>query len=335
LILKLVACIKIIQKLQLSETATDFDLLIDLENIRKYAYVNFKNFSKDGIKIRPPTTVQAIRSINLKYKGNELKNHLNLRIGNDNIDMNVIGIALNPTATPLDCFTMKDLHDVRKVTENKNGFEAFVKVMRKTFINSKKNLYYWLFDNSIDKPKVESYVNYSTNDAQHNIKIMIGSIYNKYIDLVESKFTNYLNSLKEINIWEFNNLLKAYNKRIFNFNLTPQIINNLLEKVILEKIPEMEVIPDDIDSMIPGKRDKIINLPIIEIIKTKKKVITIGVTEIDVTLEMSNMNIPMCHHYIKWANILKISKKSDDFNQAVFDFVKQLSLFFYYVIQLI
>ena len=37
--------IKIIQKLQLSESAADYDLLVDLENVRKYAYVNFKNFS--------------------------------------------------------------------------------------------------------------------------------------------------------------------------------------------------------------------------------------------------------------------------------------------------
>ena len=37
--------IRIVQKLEVSENANDFDLLIDLLNIRKYTYVNFKNFS--------------------------------------------------------------------------------------------------------------------------------------------------------------------------------------------------------------------------------------------------------------------------------------------------
>ena len=48
--------IKIIYKLMASENAGDSDLLIDLEYIRKYAYVNFKNVSNDHIKLRTPNT---------------------------------------------------------------------------------------------------------------------------------------------------------------------------------------------------------------------------------------------------------------------------------------
>ena len=44
--------IKIVQKLEDSEKTADLDLLGDLENLRKYAYVNYKDFSKDGFKFR-------------------------------------------------------------------------------------------------------------------------------------------------------------------------------------------------------------------------------------------------------------------------------------------
>jgi hypothetical protein len=315
--------IKIIQKLQLSESAADYDLLVDLENIRKYSYVNFKNFSKDGIKIRPPKTIQSIRSTNLKYKGNESKAPVEVRIGHDNIDMNVIGIAWNPTRIPLDCFEAKDLIDVRKKLEEENGYNAFVKIMDKTFEEPNKKLYYWLFDNSKDKPKVESYVNYNADDAQRNIKIMIEQIYKNYIRMVQNKLNTYIQKVDEFSIWSLDNILKGYTKKYFDFKLNPEVRNQVIEKVILEKIPELTIEPDDVDSMIPGRREKLIELPVLDLKKETKNVIELGTQEIDVTLELSKRNLPVCQHYVKWRNIMRISKKSDEFNQAVFDFVKQ------------
>lgn len=315
--------IKIIQKLELSENATDYDLLVDLENVRKYAYVNFKNFSRDGIKIRPLKTIQAIRSTNLKYKGSDSKKPIELRIGHDNIDMNVIGIAWNPSKIKLDCFEAKDLLDVRKIAKNENGFTSFTDIMKKTFDSPNKKLYYWLFDNQKDKPKLDSYINYSINDVKRNIEIMIGELYNYYTSMVTNKLNFYLNKIPELNTWSFEKILKNYKKNYFDLNLIPQIKNELIEKVIIDKIPEPPIEPDDVDSLIPGIRDKIIKLPVINIKKYISNIIELGKEEIDVSLEMSNKNIPICQHYVKWRNIMRISKKSDEFNQAVFEFVKQ------------
>ena len=69
---------------------------------------------------------------------------------------------------------VKDLIDVKKETKIDNGFVAFTKIINKTINHSpKSNLYYWLFDNKKDKPKLESYINYNVDDADKNIKIMI------------------------------------------------------------------------------------------------------------------------------------------------------------------
>ncbi len=312
--------VKIIQKLQMSENAADFDLLVDLENLRKYSYVNFKNMSKDGIKIRPPKTVQGIRQTSLKQKA---KIPIELRIGHDNIDMNVVGIAWNPSRIPLDCFTTGDMVDVRKKLSDENGYQSFVKIMEKTFEEPNKKLYYWLFDNNKDKPKLESYVNYSGDDAQKNIKIMIEEIYRNYVKMVKSKLEKYVSKVDEMTIWGFDNILSAYTKKYFDLDLNPEIKNELIEKVVIEKIPEQQIVPDDVDSMIPGKRDKLIELPKLDIKAVDKNLIVVGEKEIDVSLEMSRKNIPVCQHYIRWRNIHRMSKKTDEFNQSVFDFVKQ------------
>ena len=315
--------IKIIQKLQISENAADYDLLIDLENIRKYAYVNFKNFSRDGIKIRPYKTINAIRSTNINSKMSDKKIPIELRIGHDNIDMNMIGIAWNPSRMSLDCFIPKDLLDVRKIAHDENGYNAFIKIMDKTFNSKSKQLYFWLFNNLKDKPKLDSYIDYSMTDVQHNIKIMISQIYLNYIQMIKNNLDTYLNSIKDITLWDFYNIIKAYTTKYFDFTLTPEIKNQLYEKVIIDKILELEIVPDDVDSMIPGQRDKLIILPIYKPAKSNLNIIVLGKEEIDVSLEMSGLNIPICNHYVKWRNISKMSKKTDDFNQAVFDFVKQ------------
>jgi len=315
--------IKIIQKLLISESTTDYDLLVDLENLRKYAYVNFKNFSKDGIKIRPSKTIQGIRATNMKYKGSQLKTPIELRIGHDNIDINIIGIAWNPSKIKLNCFEAKDLLDVRKITNDQNGFIAFTDIMKKTFNEPNKKIYYWMFDNTKDKPKLDSYINYSVDDVKRNIEIMIGEIYNNYITLVQNKINYYISKTSELNIWSFEKIIKNYTKKYFDFNLIPSIKNEIIEKVIIDKIPELTIEADDVDSLIPGKREKIIKLPVINIKKLVSSTVEIGSEKIDVSLEMSQKNIPICQHYVRWRNIMKISKKSDDFNQAVFEFVKQ------------
>jgi len=313
--------VKIIQKLKNSENAADIDLLVDLENIRKYSYVNFKNLSKDGIKLRTTNTIQGIRSTNI-HKGMNKNDIIESRICNDSVDMNVVGVAWNPSYQTFDKINIEDMIDVRKTMKDENGFNAFTKTMAKTFGTKDKKLHYWMFDITKDKPKLDTYIDYGT-DAQHNIKVMLEQIYNNYIELVRNKLEMYIKKTKEMSIWKLYNVLSIYKSKYFDMNLVPNMKNDIIETVLIDMIPELEIVPDDVDSMIPGKRGDLIKLPVIDISKYKKNILVLGETEIDVSLELSKQNIPICQHYIRWKNILKISKKSDDFNQAIVDFVKQ------------
>ena len=310
--------VKIIQKLESSENALDYDLLIDLINIRKYAYVNYKNFSKDGIKIRPRKIVQGIRQTSLIQTRNI---PLETRIGHENLDMNVIGIALNPSKKPFECFNFNNLINVREKNTD-NGYLKFINYLKKTINGNNKKIYYWLFDNKIDKPLSQKYINYSISNVENNIKIMMEEIYNNYINIIKYKIKSHIKSFKELSFGEIHNLFKYYKKNYFNFDLTPNIKNKLIENIILNKIIELEIIPDEVDSIIPGRKVALFELPTIKIYKEKKNIVKIGKIEND-EVDILTKTIPVCNHYIRWRNIHRLGKKSDEFNQAVFDFVKQ------------
>lgn len=313
--------LKIVQKLKISESASDIDLLIDLENIRKYSYTNYKNFSKDGFKLRTSTPINSIRSINLKKK----KSSIELRIGHDNLELHVIGIAWNPQQLPLECFTTDKLVDVNKLLKKENGYNSFTNIINKTFDKNKSKLYYWLFNINKDIPKLKGYNDLNINDPTKNIKIMISEIYDQYIELVKKKFQTYIESLNEITIWNLDNILKGYSKKYFDFNLNPKIRNELIEKTLKKKLIEFKVEEDDVDNMMPGKRNKIIELPILKKSKVKKNIIYINLESVETELVLEeNKKEGICLHYIKEKNINKMSKmKSDDFSQAVVDFAKQ------------
>jgi hypothetical protein len=325
--------LKIIQKLNYSDTTNDKDNdnLIDIEDIRKYAYLNFKYASKDSIKIRPSSIIDSIRYTNLnKHKKSD---KLELRIGHTNLDLTVVGVVWNPyrlnlketkLIKPLECFTVDKMINVNKKLNMENGYTAFIKIIKNT-INNKLHdrLYYWLFNNNTDIPKqTVGYNDYSINDVQKNINLLLFEIYNIYSDFVKTKLENYIDKIDDFNFWYLDNLFKIYQTNYFNFELNPKLKNELLFRVLSTKIKELEITEDESENIIPGIRKSIIKLPSINIIKDDKNIILIDENKIiNNEIVYENNNIVMCNHYIKWANIK--GNKTEDFNQLVFEFVKK------------
>jgi hypothetical protein len=309
--------VKIINKLEFSDQASDVDLLIDLENIRKYCYENFKDFNNDGFKIRPKKTIQAIRNTSINNK----KTKLELRITNDNINSNVIGLAWNPSKIPLDCFNSKDMINVRKLYKNDNGYKSFTKVMKKTYDTDKKNIYYWIFDNKNDIIKLDEYKNVSSLNKSKYIKNMLEEVFNLYINLLKNKIQKSLDNQKNLTITKIYNTLNYY-KKYYDFNLNPEIKNNLLNNS-LSKIKEIKVTEDEVDNIIPGKNKDIILLPDVSKEIEKENIIMIEKEKDSFKIEEKNNDNSICYHYIKWSSVLKTTKKDDKQNQGIFDFVKK------------
>lgn len=304
--------IKIIQKLENSDLTSDKEYLIDLENIRKYSYLNFKNLSKDGFKYRPTEQVEAVRYINIL---NKKKTKIETRIANNDLDINVVGVIFNPLKLPLNNFTTNDLINIKE-NESENGINKFINKITKT---SKKNdkLYYWLFNNKVDKPNMNTYINYNINDSSNNIKIMLEYIYNIYYKLIFKNLNNELNK-KDLNLWELNNIIQKYSKNYLNLNLFPQQKNETIENAIINLIKKEPIIYDEYSIV---KKD-IIKLPSVKIDKKDKKKIIINEDKKEI-YDINKKNLPICYHYIKWKEISKQSKNTENYNQNIYEFIKK------------
>ena len=49
------------------------------------------------------------------------------------MDSNMVGIVFNPSGLDLNCFTTKDLVDVRTKFDNSNGYMSFSKMLNDNF----------------------------------------------------------------------------------------------------------------------------------------------------------------------------------------------------------
>ena len=329
--------IRIINKMQLVDSKQDYELLIELEKLRKYAYNNFKHFSKDGIKINSMQLINAIRYSNINVN-NKLKTLIETKILNDFNEAHCVGIAFNPHKYPLYCSFKTYLTDIRKISQSENGFLAFIKLIESNIniLESKKHpkinfkkifpIYYWLFDNTKDILQTEKYVNYNVNDIQNNIKLMINEIFNVYIKSLENYIIKSIEKIKSFTFEDLEQLLNKYDKQLFS--LFPEIKNKISELIIIKKIPQIQVIPDPNESIeaLQIKKEDIILLPTIVKSDINNKHIPLRKklnNDIDDTIEGAPEKSYLCYHYIKWKNILSLNKNSDEFAQSIFDFSKQ------------
>ena len=311
--------LKIIKKLEESDLSTDIDLLVDLESIRKYCLMNFNNLSKDGFKLRTDKTIKAIRYSSIKNSTND-EDKIETRIGNNIIDMNVIGIAFNPLNIPLDCIKVKNIKNVR-ITKNDNGFNLFIKKIEESFYKKERVLYYWMFDTKTDNVKLEEYRNVSSLDIEKNIKIMLSVILDKYRKLSINKILKEINLNEDFSVWKLNNILIKYSDKLNLINNTNDK-NTLIYESLKKNLKEIDVIEDKYDSYIPGKFDDLIILPLMDTIKKENKTLIIKDDKEDDNNILEDETI--CYHYLKWREIMRIPSKYNDLqSQEIFNFAKK------------
>ncbi len=324
--------LKIIQKLEDSEKNSDIDMLNELENFRNYMYINFRDLSKDGFNFRPSETVKCIRYTNILYKNKNPSNKLEYRIGNDSVDINIVGVAWNPNNISLNNFTKNDLIDVNNIMNNDNGIKSFESIITETFNNPKDKLFYWLFNNENDKLDMKEYVNVDSIEDSKKIMINIKKIFYLYSNLLEEKIKNEVKNYSDLSIYDINNIINYYSYKFFDFNFEDKISQNIFNYGYTNKIEDKKIIPDETDSFIPGVgKDKII-LPEVtndeienytSLLKRKNTILVTERVEEDISLEEEKER-PVCFHHYKVKELARLSKsKVDDFNQIVFNFVKQ------------
>lgn len=314
---------KLIKKLEnVGKKTSENDFLMDLLSFRNYAYQNFKDFSKEGFKVRFEKTNDVLRYVSIK--DSDGSKPVQYRVGSKDMDVNIVGIAFRNSANPLQCATEKSYVDIRKI--NKNGVKSFNKVLEKEMFNSEKsnNIYYWLFDSSKDVIKKQEYQNISSINKQQNITLLVGEVYNKVLEIVSNRILNKVDSKKINHLTRFKKLLDNYSLKYVDIYKHQEVYNRLMNTFIDKYLIKTEEEYDNNDDIIPGQKAALVELPEYKDLGKKVNIINLDKDDsVKVVLE-KDKQLTICQHYLTWDNIMKMNRRRlNDFNQAIFDFVKK------------
>jgi hypothetical protein len=319
---------KIIEKLILQgsnvlENNVDFE---DLNEIRQYAYVNFRDIGKDGFTFKPDKTIDAIRDVNINNLGQKGLRFLQLRVGNKNLPLNIVGLLI-PNNMSKSCMTL----DMLKKVNNLNGYDGTYEIISKNFGNSNNlygknkdnNAYYWMFDINRDKIQSDTFKNISNLNADEYCKILLEKLYDDIMNLQISKIETYVSERKEITLQYLKKIINQYNDNLLT--LTPKMIYRLMVS-LMRYVIEGDYSYDKNENMIPGITSKLINLPLITDVKEEKAVVRIKKEE-EIIEEIPIYETAVCMHNYEWEMMSMIRYKNPNkFNQLFFDFFKKYSL---------
>jgi hypothetical protein len=96
-------------------------------------------------------------------------------------------------------------------------------------------------------------------------------------------------------------------------------MKNIITDILLNKLNDELTYASQFDNMEESTK-KIIKLPYIDIKESPMEDIILKEQIIEENIE-AYKNISICKHYIDWSEIKKIAKNSEEFNQAIFDFI--------------
>ena len=308
---------KIISKLLQADNQDLNEILNDMENLTKYSYLNFNDFSKDGIKIRPSKPVQSIRYINInKNNNNKL---LETRMGNDLNDLNVVGVMFVPEKDMPEFINKKQLVEVDK----ESPYKDFLKKTEKELLGKQSDkAYFWLFDTKKDKLDTELYQDVSGTDINKTINVFLQDFYDKYYNIILEK-TKKIMKEKVTSFKDFYDLIESISKKYAKITREPEIYNNLVNYYRQKIIKNIPITPDDIDNQIPNQNKDLIKLPIVKVPEKPSKIILVDDDSTKKSKDLIDVK-SICIHHMIWKNISSMRKSDiDNFNQHIFDFVKK------------
>jgi len=322
---------RIIEKLLLQgsnvlENNTDYE---DLREIRQYAYINFRDMATDGFTFKPEKTTDAIRDINIvNMKHNKGIHYLQMRIGNKNQALNIVGLAI-PNNKSKFCGLTNNLKEI-----SGNGYEETLKILETNLKNmnnmygrnKSENIYYWLFDMNKDKIEYDTYKNIDNIHINEYYKNVMEKLYDDLLNFEMEKIYNFISKQKNITLHMIKLILKKYND---NLLVLPENIKTFdLYKNLVKLIVEGDYSYDLAENIIPGLNKELIKLPIIIEKKEEESIVRIKKIEQKEEETIEEYSDAVCLHNYEW-ELMSIHKykNPNKFNQMFFEFFKKYSMF--------
>lgn len=294
------------------KTAIDSnEFFYDLINLRKSAYVNFKDFKDYGMNFLTTNSVTGIRYSLIEAKeDNSLisKNtFLETRVLGKNTRSNIVGFAI--LADNLETLKIKDIKNIRDSKEE-NGYTKFLEKIKEKINGDLDKNYYWIFNVNTDNKKTEFYERINTDEfkSDNYLKLLGKYLHNDVVDLIYKKIIEDINKKEVMYMYDSNQLIDFYQTKFININKFFNR-NNIFDKIKLfanSKIPLIESTYDELEDKLFGFDKNSIKLPVIKDKKDDIATIVIKDEETEEIIENNLLSNSFCQHTIDWMNLSRL-----------------------------
>lgn len=331
----------------------------DLMTYRRYPYINFDDFQKDGFSINMSNSlehdnlenkvVHAVRYTTYEFE-RDGSAYLQLRSASADQTIKVVGFLIPnyDRLRNINCLTTRDTMDVRKLIQYNsesesesdistvklnNGYAATSQLIQNTIINrsSKVNKSsksaYWLFDLKTDVITVQDKYEQTTKTSPHeNMKMIASTLYDDIMSLVFSYATENVSKRKQIAFYDFIKLIRRLEYRTFVFPKTSVMYINLLRYVFFEKYIKTTGAYDIKEDQFPGLQGKIIKLPVHKFILSKRYKIQELIPTKVVSDEITESGA-ICQHNLSWDKLTAFRKKNPNrYSLKLDEFIRQYAI---------
>lgn len=307
--------LSIINKLRKQgKTAMDSnEFFYDLINLRKSAYVNFKDFKNYGFNFLTSESVTGIRYSLIEALEEKKVNSTNIlletRVLGKNTRSNIVGFAV--VKDKLETLKLKDIKNIRTSKED-NCYEKFLNKLNDSLDDKLDQNYYWIFDPNTDNKKTEYYERNDITDPTKSdyIRLLIKHLHNDFLVGLYNKIYKEINKYDKLYLYNSYQFIDFYQKKFIDTNKLIDGVNykNKLLNFIHSKMPiidESETYDDDED-IVYGFSKNSIKLPIF-----KSKIKNIPTIVLKDNIESKNeenksYENAICQHNIDWMFLSKI-----------------------------
>ena len=313
--------INIIQKILLAGSGSliDYNDFLELKNLRKNNYVNFKNFKNDGVSYLTNNNFTSVRYAGIESLESKtlLDKNANIEIININKNkpVNIVGLCILKNIN----IKLKDLKNIRSL--NTNGIEGCKKLIKDKINNKLDENYYWIFDKDKDILLKDDFdMNIDNFDINIIFKYLLNFMKIEITKLIIKKLQNYNN----LDFYFSKKFIKYYSNKFIKFHINRKNydINDLI-KVQSDVIKITDEIEDDNENKLYGLIGNILkkirdnrvikneNIHYISYYKKKEEVI----------IEDSNV---YCQHLIDWNKINSLKMNNINLQkELLYKFIKK------------
>ena len=299
--------LNIIQKILLAGSGSflDNNEFLDLKNLRKNNYVNFKNFKEEGLSFLTKKNFSSVRYAGIESLENKTLLDKSAKIEFRNINkekpVNIVGLCILKDNNS----KIKDFKNIRDI--NKNVIEGCKKLIVDKIHNKLDDNYYWIFKKT---DEIEVNDDFDLNINNFNINVIL-----KYLlDFIKYEITKLIDQkLKEYDSLDFyfiKKFINYYSNKFLKFHINKRNYN--LEDILDTKykiIKKTDDIYDENENKIYGILGNVIKKVRDTRVINEEKIHYIPYFEKKDEIKIEESNA-YCQHLIDW-NQIKLIKVSN------------------------